>query len=288
MFYRAKYFLLVCLCAAASVVLAGANPDAKVSERDSYLSGVIVDAIKKQSAMPVLSVSFGEIKNVEKAYQLQKMVVETLLDKQPPAGFKAGLTSVATQKRFSVNEPVAGVLLPDINIADSKKTMISSASYRHGVIELEIGYRLKYSVVNPINDIAQLKALIAEVVAVVEFPETGFAAKPRLGDIVATNVGARRYLIAGSKNNFPLEKVNAIEVRLQRGDKLLMQGRADNALGDQLKALQFLINRSLANGWTVEPQQLLITGVLGEVVPMQSGNYRAAWTGLAELNFVIE
>jgi 2-keto-4-pentenoate hydratase len=273
----------------ASVVFAGANPDAKGSERDIYLSGVIVDAIKKQSAMPVLSVSYGEIKNVETAYRLQNMVVKSLLDKQVPAGFKAGLTSVATQKRFSVNEPVAGVLLPDIKIVDHKNTIISSTFYRKGVIELEIGYRLKKAIVSPINDISQLKELIADVVAVVEFPETGFAAKPRLGDIVATNVGARRYLIADSiKTNVSVDNVNTIEIRLQRENKLLTQGRGENALGDQLKALQFLINRALANGWTIQPQQLLITGVLGDVVPMQPGNYHASWSGLAELNFVIE
>jgi 2-keto-4-pentenoate hydratase len=52
-------------------------------------------------------------------------------------------------------------------------------------------------------------------------------------------------------------------------------------MGDQWEALRWLVNTVLAEGYAIEPGQLLMTGALGGAHPASPGRYRAEFGGPA-------
>ena len=247
----------------------------------------VVEAVNKQQLMP----QFGDQLDIESAYQLQTRAVNNLLASQRPDGFKAGLTSHASQAKFAVKQPVAGVLL-----AGAKKAANSEGGYVIQVgnkpklmLELEIGFRLKQTVTRPINDMEVLKALIEGIYPVIELPELGFQHMPSLlgTDIIANNVAARKYIVGAPPDSLPAD-INALPVQLYHNDQLILEGFGSDAMGDQWQALVWLINQSLANGWVIDPDQILITGALGKMLPAQAGHYRADFAELGRIEWRVE
>ena len=58
-----------------------------------------------------------------------------------------------------------------------------------------------------------------------------------------------------------------------------MEGRWDSAL--------WLVNNMVEQGWEIEPGQVLLTGVLGEIVPGNPGNYIADFGKLGRISFEV-
>jgi 2-keto-4-pentenoate hydratase len=247
----------------------------------------VVSAVNTQQLMP----QFGKQLDVETAYRLQTMAVTTLLAGQRPDGFKAGLTSKSGQEKFAVKQPVAGVLLAGTSMAaDSEDGYVIHA--RHDsrlMLELEIGFQLKEAVTRPINDVAVLKTLVKAIYPVIELPELGFQHMPDLlgTDIIANNVAARKYILGARLASLPAD-INVLPVKLYRNEQLILEGLGSDAMGDQWQALGWLINQSLANGWLIEPEQILITGALGKMLPAQPGNYRAHFSELGRIEWRVE
>ncbi len=203
----------------------------------------------------------------------------------------AGLTSQASQQKFAVKQPVAGVLLAGASIvADNEGGYVIDA--RHDsrlMLELEIGFQLKEAVTRPINDVAVLKTLVKAIYPVIELPELGFEHMPDLlgTDIIANNVAARKYILGARAASLPAD-INVLPVKLYRNKQLILEGLGSDAMGDQWQALGWLINQSLANGWVIEPEQILITGALGKMLPARPGSYTAHFAEFGRIEWRVE
>ena len=77
--------------------------------------------------------------NEEKAYTLQKLLAEELVSSGLPiSGYKAGLTTAASQKRFKAKSPVLGPLFKPGELGPD--AVVNSKDYVRLIIEMEIGY----------------------------------------------------------------------------------------------------------------------------------------------------
>ena len=252
-------------------------------DQDAAVAKLMANA-KAGQPTAVLSARIGNYSE-QQAYQIQTALVTKRLAGGEPFGFKAGLTSSASQQKFAVSGPVAGVLLAAPLTKESNK--ISQAGYHRMMMEMELGFRLKKAVTQPLS-LAQLKANIAQVMPVIELPDLGFDQPTQLTavDIIASNVAAKQLLL-GPAIAFSAIDVNALPLSLRLGEQQLLQANSHEVMGDQLAALQWLINRSLANGWVIKPEQLLITGAVGNMLPAKPGDYRADFEALGTINFRI-
>jgi 2-keto-4-pentenoate hydratase len=247
----------------------------------------VVDAVKKKQLMP----QFGKQLDTEAAYSLQTMAVTQLLAGQRPDGFKAGLTSKTSQEKFSVKQPVAGVLLAGGRVTASAERgyVIEASSGSKLMLELEIGFQLTETLTRPISDVATLKALVKAIYPVIELPDLGFQHMPSLlgTDIIANNVAARKYILGAASASQPGD-INVLPVKLYHNEQLILEGLGSDAMDDQWQALGWLINQSLANGWVIEPGQILITGALGKMLPAQPGKYSADFAELGKIEWRVE
>ena len=239
--------------------------------------------------IPWLSVSAEQTITLDSAYRQQRTAVLEALDGRAPEGFKAGLTSTAGQQRFNVREPVAGVLWPEAGIVfDGDKALIQRSDFRKPMLELELAFRINTLIPEPLADVSEVQFVVSEVMPALEIPDLGFDSEVGMtGEaIVAANVGARAYLLGRGLSPENVD-INAVRAHLSHDGKRVLRGDATQVMGNQWKALFWLINTLGEQGWVIQPGQVLLTGAMGEMLPLEAGLYEAHFSELGHLRLQV-
>lgn len=221
--------------------------------------------------------------DMSSAYEIQAAYVKLRLTKDAVAGFKAGLTNSESQASFGINRPIFGVLLKSGNF--SNMPTISLKKYHHLMVETEIGFITKKPIKQTVNSVTELKSYIGQVVPVIELPDVGFAMRSFTApELIAGNTGSTGYIIHQGIDLYN-EDINSLTVSLLYNDVIVNQGQGEDAMGDQWEALRWLVNQVIAHGWTIEKDNLLITGALGDIISAKPGTYRAQFNDGAQIEF---
>jgi 2-keto-4-pentenoate hydratase len=242
--------------------------------------------------VPLLVPLYKKTLTLDGAYRIQRLALEQTLGDRAPAGFKAALTNLESQRYYGATAPAAAVLLPGsaLKAADAGYR-IPLRDFRRGIVEVEIGYRFAQRVTRPLPDIQALQASLAEILPAVELPDLAHAGDAddqyRALDIIATNAGAKHF-IAGPGRASSLTDPNIVNFTLYRDGENIAQGTGRDVLDDQWQALLWLVNRTIASGWTIEPGQVLITGAMGKPVPLQKGIYVADYGRFGRIEWTVE
>ena len=126
---------------------------------------------------------------VARAYYLQKQAVEQQLDQDSIIGYKAGLTSIAGQQKFAVNEPVAGVLFKS-GLA-FERNVYQLEHYQKLMLETEIGFILSKDIKQTVIK-SNLSDYIERVVPAIELVDLVAAIEPVAPRTAEEQVVARR------------------------------------------------------------------------------------------------
>lgn len=256
-----------------------------VWENVSELAEALIKADKENHPIPILSDRYPEL-DVETAYQVQKVYVQKRLAKDRIAGFKAGLTSEETQDRFGVEFPVTGVLL-----SSGKKmgdSVIERSAFKVLMIEAEIGFVVGKPITHPLKDVSELQDNIRAIMPVIELPDLGFEDLKKVNavDIIASNISAAQFIVGQEKTLNDID-LNKTTVTLTSDGQVINQGKGSDALGDQWTTALWLVNAIAKQGWKIEPGQILITGVLGKMIPGKQGKYLADYGTLGRISFEV-
>jgi len=244
----------------------------------------LVEANKKGWTYPLLSTqgTFGD----SFAYMMQQGMVNYLKLEDPILGYKAGLTSTAGQKKFSVSGPMMGALFTSGNFRTSKP--IDSKNFHKLMLETEIGFIVKHDIKNKVTT-ENVMTHIEAVVPVIELPDLAYADMKQVKgiDLIATNVASNGVIIGNPINEFSKINLNELKTQLTRDEQMVSTGKGNDASGDQVQALTWLINRILTQGYKIEKGHLLITGALGGMKPALPGSYHADFDDLGSIEFQI-
>ncbi len=253
---------------------------------DQDLVNVILEGRGAVKELPLPSSQLPDL-TVDKAYALQKDLTKALLAKGTSiGGFKAGLTSEASQKKFGVDAALLGPLFKAGELGP--EAAVDRKDFVRLFVETEIGYVAGQKITEPVKDVAALKEKISHVFPAVELPDLRFADMKGIKgtDFIVDAVGSAKYIVGPFVPRQSVD-VGAVKVTLTLDGAVVNQGQASDALGDQWKALLWLVNGALAQGWTIEPGQIFITGALGIMIPGKPGKYEGDWGPLGKLAFTI-
>lgn len=221
------------------------------------------------------------------AYQSQKLSLDKMLGGRLPEGFKAGLTSLASQQQFRSDRPIMGVLLPGAKLDFTE--IIKHSEFRQGMFEVELAFRLKRTLEHTVADVATLKKLLDVVAPAAELPDLGFQSQkpPTVFDIVRANVAARRFVV-GTPVSIASIDPEAITVGLHIDDQAIYSAQSSTLIGGQWGMLLKLINDRIDQGWVIYPDQWLLTGAIGPMRPLEVGRYYVSFADLGELSLLVE
>jgi 2-keto-4-pentenoate hydratase len=250
----------------------------------------VSQAWAQKQPVPLLVPLYKKALTLDSAYRIQHLALEQALGGRTPAGFKAALTNLESQRFYGATAPAAAVLLPGGALKaeeDGYRTRIGD--YRQGVVEVEVGYRFAQRINHILPDVRALQANLAEIFPAVELPDLAHAGTEpyRALDIIATNAGAKHFIV-GSGRAPSLTDPNVVTVTLYRDGEIVTQGTGRDVLEDQWQALLWLVNRTVESGWSIEPGQVLITGAMGKPTPLQTGIYVADYGRFGRIEWTVE
>ncbi len=248
------------------------------------MAQMLVDAHMNNELLPILSKTDSTM-TASQAYEIQKQYVNRRLEGDSIAGYKAGLTTPGAQKKFGVNESVAGVLY--LSGKKSGSPLILSEAFAMPMIETEVAFYVKRTIDRRIATVNELKERIGAVLPSIELPDLNFADLKALKgvDLIAGNVSATQFIV-GDKKNRSMD-LDSVSVVLTRNGETVNEGNGSDAMGSQWKAALWLVNTMVEKGWVIKPGNVLMTGALGNMIPGKPGQYKADFGNLGTIEFEI-
>ena len=271
--------LIAVVCAGAAVAM-----DVERAAEKVYL------AASEGTPFPVLSAEYADMTDAD-SYAVQKAYALKRLEGKRPAGFKAGLTTEATMKRFGASTPFAAPLFSEGAMDGSAESVVvDRASFGVLMLEAEIAFILGEPVDAPLKDEAELKAKIAAVAAAVELPDLSFMDMKLLKavDINASAISSKAWILGKQIPLADAPDLNELVPAMTLDGAEVNRGKGSDALGDQWKALLWLVNKMVEEGWTMEKDDVLLTGALGNMIPGKPGDYVYSIEPLGTVRFVVK
>ena len=211
------------------------------------------------------------------AYDIQHQYV--MLRKEPVCGFKAALTATAAQQAMGINTPIVGVLFATGEVEGHHPISLETQV----LLETEIGYRTATAITEPVSPATVLQHMRC-CLPMIELASPNLATKPNGLDLVATNSASHQFL-CGAEHTIDSDVLDAQTVYLKRDDETLLTGHSSEVLGGQREALAWLVNETLARGYELKSDCLLMSGSIGGMALAASGHYTADFGALGHLAF---
>jgi 2-keto-4-pentenoate hydratase len=243
--------------------------------------------LAERNAAPVASLA-EEIGTAERGYAIQRqLIARAMQDGRALAGRKIGLTSKLVQQQLGVHEPVHGPIFSDRILASG--AVLDASTFVAPKVEPELAFTFSKDVTEVGLPHADLTADIVHMTAAIEIVDSritdwGFALPDMIADYA---VGAR--VILGAKD-VPLDGIDltTLGVTATRNGEVISTGTGAACLGHPLNALGWLADALIAIGEPLRAGQVVITGSLTPVLPLERGDtYTATFDHLGSVTFSI-
>lgn len=250
----------------------------------------VYSAAMEGKPFPVLTAEYPGM-TVDESYAVQTAYSKKRLGAERPVGFKAGLTTEATMKRFGSDTPFAAVLFPGGGLDGAAGPVeVNRKDFGNLMLECEIGFILGEPVKEPLKDVDALKGKVAFLTAAIELPDLAFTDMKQLkaGDINASAISSKGFIVGKPVPLGNAPDINELVPVLSLDGTEVNRGKGSDALGDQWKAALWLVNKMVEQGWTMEKGDVLLTGALGNMLPGKPGSYVYDAGALGGIEFTVK
>lgn len=274
---RSNYSLSTLLLCSILVASAAETADKTLQELvGDYFAKKPTKAVQNNLSLP-------------EALKFQERFVGELSAKLGPrVGYKVGLVTKETQKRYNVDGPVRGVLLRDMVLKDGAE--IPSAFGARPLFEADLIVVVKDERINSAQTPLEAAQSLSELVAFIELPDalTDPSVTPSGSILVANNVGARLGVIG---QRIPLkptrEFVDALAnmslILTDQTGKELVNAKAKVILGHPLNAVIWLAQDLAASGQKLKAGDFISLGsVAPPLIPQPGQAVKLRYEGLPE------
>jgi 2-keto-4-pentenoate hydratase len=202
----------------------------------------------------------------------------------PVAGYKAGLTNPATQKRFGADAPVAGVLFKNLLLTSPAKLPAQFGA--RPLFEADLLVEVKDARIMQARMQADLLKHLKAVIPFIELPDLAFAdmRQANANSITVINVGARQGVL-GKPLPMTAELVPllaSMQVKLLDDSGAQLDSAPGTSILDHpLNAVLWLVQEMQRRGINLKAGDLLSLGSFSKLIPSQAGKtITAVYDGL--------
>lgn len=220
------------------------------------------------------------------AYAIQK--INTALKVQAGArivGAKIGLTSPAVQRQLGVDQPDYGVLFDDMAFPEGLP--IPFSALHQPKVEAEVAFVLR-------RDLDLLHPTIVDVINAIDYALPALEIvgsriagwRIRLADTVADNASSAGFVLGSSPRRLRDIDLRGLQMSMtcDQGQEV-SRGSGDACLGSPLNAVVWLARTLARNGSPLRAGDLVLSGALGPMVPVEPGRtYTARLDGLGSVS----
>ena len=222
-------------------------------------------------------------RRVEAAYL--KQACRNYVGQKEIIGYKAGLTSAAAQEKFNLTEPIFGVL----NVKNKLENPKISLTEKIFLLEAELAFRIKKDIAGKSDINENISDLVDAVIPVVEVPsiDSKNIAEISIENIIENNVGVYKFKL-GKQLLLEEVDINNIRVKIFKDKELYGEGVSNAPMGDQVKAIKWLIKRAFLEGYNIRKGDILLTGATTKPFVLQTGDYEIDFDRLGIIDLSVE
>jgi 2-keto-4-pentenoate hydratase len=244
------------------------------------LTDAEVSAMAEALAARTPAVNPKGLNEADAACSRAKLLTQIAARHGAVAGYKAGLTNPAVQKRFNHDRPVWGVLYRSMLLPAGAS--VEAGFGARPLYEADLLVRVKSASINQAKTPMDVLDAIDQVIPFIELPDLVVQAPPQLDGhaISAINVGARLGVVG---TPIPVPSYRAERFALLDGLRdmavvmndtqgaELARGKGSDVLGHPLNAVVWLAGALAKEGQAMKPGDLISVGSFSPLLPPRAG-----------------
>ena len=225
--------------------------------------------------------------DIDAAYAVQQINIQHRIDQgEKVVGKKIGLTSFAVQKQLGVDQPDYGILFESMQIKNGGK--LSYADLMQPKAEAEIAFMIGKDLDGDI-DITDLIDAIEYVSASIEIVGSRVENWDiRITDTIADNASASHFVLGKNKVHIDELDLPNCTMSMTKNGEIASEGIGSACMDNPLNAALWLARIMAKNGTPLRAGEILLSGALGPMVPIEKGDhFEASIQGLGSVNIQI-
>jgi len=244
------------------------------------LGNELFDALVSRTAIEPLTSRFPEL-TMEDAYGIQQRMIARRLERgERVVGKKIGVTSQAVMNMLGVYQPDFGQLLDGMIYNDGD--VIPMSTLIQPKAEGEIAFILKHDLLGPGISAADVLRATEGVMACFEIVDSRIRDwKIRIQDTVADNASCGAFVLGDRMVDARSLDLRTCGMVLEKNGEVVVTGAGAATLASPVNAMVWLANTLGRLGMPLKAGEVILTGALGAMVPVQPGdNLRVSIGGI--------
>lgn len=251
---------------------------------EATIAASLHSALETGSPIPPVRELIGD--DVDAAYRVQSLLIQSLSATSPRVGRKVGLTSPVVQQQLGVDQPDFGVLLENMRVPHNGTLPVHQLIAPRA--EAEVAFILRSDVLD-----ASREAVVAAVdyaMAAIEIVDSRILNWDiTIVDTVADNASSARFVLGDRKLRLSEFDPVTVQMTLTVNDEKASTGEGRACLGDPINALVWVAETALRVGEPLRAGEIVLSGALGPMVPLHPGDVVNARIGrLGDVTFTAE
>lgn len=186
-------------------------------------------------------------------------------------GRKIGLTAAAVQKALGIDRPDFGTLFVDMEVPDGES--VPAGRLFQPRAEAEIAFVLRSDLTWEAPGIADVIRAVDFVLPAIEIVDSRIRDWDiRIADTIADNGSSGLYVLGASPIRLDQIDLKMCGMVLEKNGEVASTGAGIACLGHPLHAVRWLAKTMAAAGQPLAAGDIILSGALGPMVPMKSGD----------------
>jgi 2-keto-4-pentenoate hydratase len=241
-------------------------------------AAALQQARASRRTIPQVSATFG-LQGLEVAYAVAD--INTLIRQETGVrvvGKKVGLTSMAVQQQLGVDQPDFGVLFADMEYLNGQD--VSTERLIQPKVEAEVAFVVGRDCSGDKPSWGEFLHAIAFAVPALEIVDSAIDGwKITLFDTVADNASSGLYVLGDEPVALGTLMLAELGMEMSKNGQRVSVGSGAACLGHPLRAAYWLACTMTARGQPLRAGEVILSGALGPMVPVQTGDLVQARIG---------
>ncbi|SOJ57571.1 2-hydroxyhexa-2,4-dienoate hydratase [Mycobacterium simulans] len=258
-----------------------------VETRDE-LAADLAQAERSREPIAPLTAAHPDIDVVD-AYEIQLINIrQRVAEGARVVGHKVGLSSKVMQQMMGVDEPDYGHLLDEMQVFED--VPVKTGKYLYPRVEVEVGFILSDDLPGAECTEDDVLAATEALVPSIELIDTRIKDwQIKICDTIADNASAAGFVLGAARVSPKEVDVQAIDVKLNRNDELIAEGRSDAVLGNPATAVAWLARKVESFGVRLKKGDIVLPGSCTFAVDARAGDeFVAEFAGLGAVRLSFE
>ena len=223
----------------------------------------------KTTTPPVRSIITAT--DIDAAYAVQKINIQKRIDNgERVIGRKIGLTSYAVQEQLGVDQPDYGILFESMQIKNGGE--LSYADLMQPKAEAEIAFKIGKDLDGDVT-ISDLTDAIEYASASIEIVGSRVENWDiRITDTIADNASASHFVLGDNQVSIDKLDLPNCSMSMTKNGEIASEGIGSACMDNPLNAALWLAQVMAKNGTPLQTGDILLSGALGPMVPIDKGD----------------